>query len=305
MVAIGCLLYAGVSAVGGRSMEDRPRVVVSQQRLDITLQTFVEENGRLPTREERHAILDALINQEVLYTYALELGMQENPAVQRRLAQIAEFVASNPHEMESQSQRAAEALDLGLQHDDLVVRRILVDNARRLIRAVVLLQEPSPKLIEEYLQANRALFERPAQVRITHVDLNGFKWPDTEERARQLLARIRSDGIAPEEAAALGDEPLVPSSLPLMTELALSRNFDRDFAASVMHQPPGEWFGPVASRYGHHLVYVRERREAYVPPLAKIHDQVKERLMEKLADEWLVLRLHELRLAYNIVAPPG
>jgi parvulin-like peptidyl-prolyl isomerase len=305
MLAIGGLIYALTFAMGGSLFGEWPRVVVDKHRLDISLRTFVEENGRVPSKAERQAILDALLDQEILYTYALELGMDRQPAARRRLAQIAEFVAENPHESESEAQRAAEALDLGLQHGDLVVRRILIDSARRLIRAVVLLQAPKPEMVEEFLQANEKLFERPARVRITHVTLNGFKWPDTERRARALLRRIRSESIDPETAATLGDEPMVPPDLPLLTEQALSRKFGKDFAAAVMESPVGRWSGPLDSRYGHELAYVHEKSAARVPPLEEIYGKVKDRLMQKLADEWLALRLRELRSAYDIVLPPG
>jgi parvulin-like peptidyl-prolyl isomerase len=305
MLAIGGLIYVVTLAFGGSLFEGRPLVTVAKHRLEISLQTFVEENGRLPTKDERRAILDALVDQEVLYTYALELGMDQQPVVKRRLAQIAQFVADNPHEMESEAERAAEAQKLGLQDGDLVVRRVLIDSARRLIRAVALVQEPQPTLVKEFLRSNEKLFERPARARITHVSVNGFKWTDSERRACELLRRIRAESIDPKTAATLGDEPMVPSDLPLLSEQALSRKFGKDFAAAVMDSPVGHWVGPLDSRFGHELVYVHERSEARVPPLKEIYDKVRERLVQKLADEWLALRLQELRSAYNIVLPPG
>jgi hypothetical protein len=67
----------------------------------------------------------------------------------------------------------------------------------------------------EYLAANRDLFLRPARTRITHVAVDGFKWPrDAKERATALLDRLQRESIAPEAAPALGDEPFVPSALP-------------------------------------------------------------------------------------------
>lgn len=305
MLVIGGLVYAATFVLGGSPLEERPEVVVPKHGLDIALRAFAEENGRIPSKDEQRAILDALIDQEVLYAYALEHGMDKHPAAQRRLAQIAEFVAPNPHERQPVPQRAAQALELGLHHGDMVVRRILIDSARRLIRAVVLLHEPSADLAEEYLRANEELFERPVKSRITQVFVNGFKWPDTEERALELLRQIRAESIAPEMAETLGDDPMVAAHLPLLTEKSLSRRFDKDFASAVMDQPAGDWVGPLASRYGHHLVYVHERTEAHVPPLEEIQDRVKERLLQKLADEWLALRLQEIRLAYDIVTPPG
>ena len=50
------------------------------------------------------------------------------------------------------SERVGEAVDLGLHHGDLVVRRILIDAAKRLIRVAVLSREPTEAALEAYLR---------------------------------------------------------------------------------------------------------------------------------------------------------
>ena len=304
MVVIGSLAFAGAVVLGGRSFfEPRPRIVVPGHRLDEMVRAFAADNLRPPSRQEYDEMLDALVDEEVLYNYALILGMHEQDAARRRLAQIAEFVEANPHESASDTERAAAAVEMGLHHGDLVVRRILVDSARRLIRAVVLLQEPAPGLVEEYLAAHREEFVRAARSRISHVTVNGFKWPDTLARARHLQERIESGSLGVDAAVALGEQAFVNAHLPALTEQALAGKFGIDFASAVIAAPAGDWIGPVASRYGHHLVYVHERFEAYVPPLEEIHDRVEGALLHKLADEWLELRLKELRAEFEIIAP--
>lgn len=301
MLAIGGLMF-GLAAWRGGADQERPPIVIPAHRAEQVFRTFVTDNFRPPTPEERSAMLDALIDDEVLYRYALDLGMHEHTAARRRLAQIAEFVEANPH-AETEAERAEAALELGLHHGDLVVRRILVDSARRLIRAVVLLREPDPGLVAAFLAANAGEFTRPARSRVSHVAVNGFKWPDTEARARELLERIRAESLDFESALALADESLEPLRLPPLTEQALATRFGVDFAAAAIALPEGGWHGPIASRYGHHLVYVHERQEAYLPPLEEIRSDVVERLRQKLADEWLGLRLRELRAEYEIVLP--
>jgi parvulin-like peptidyl-prolyl isomerase len=73
----------------------------------------------------------------------------------------------------------------------------------------------------------------------------------------------------------------------------------------VMKLPAGRWSEPIPSRHGHHLVFVHERREAALPALAEVRDQVEQQLLERLADDWLRLRLQELRAEYEIVLPEG
>src|SRR5262245_34986370 len=194
MALIGAALFVGGLFWGGLAAPERPRIVISASRLDLARRTFVQDYGRPPEREEWAALVDSLIDQEVLYRYALRLRMHEEPAAQRRLAQIATFVDATPDRHRPEPELAAQAVKLGLHESDLVVRRILADGARRLIRAVVLTRQPLPEMVEDYLRANPDQFRRPAQIRITHVAVDGFKWPTgTKERAAELLDRLRSE----------------------------------------------------------------------------------------------------------------
>jgi parvulin-like peptidyl-prolyl isomerase len=303
MLALGGLVFGAVALASGTLLHRRPRLEIAASRIEQMARDFVDANGRRPGADEWRQILDAQIDDEVLLHYALALGMQDNSAAKARLAQIAEFVEANPHEQASPDQAAQIAMKLGLHEGDLIVRRILTDSARRLIRAVVLVQKPRPELVGPFFAANLAEYTRPAEVRISHVAINGFRWRDTEARARELLARIRRDRLDVPAALALADPSLVPLELPLTTERGLEAELGEDFAAAVMTLPVGRWSEPIASRYGHDLVLVHERRDAAVPPLAEIRDQVEHQLLDKLADDWLKLRLRELRAEFEIVVP--
>lgn len=303
MLVLGGALYGFGLVRGGLGPDERPRIVVPPHRLELMFEGFVADNYRPPTPEERERLIEDLIDEEVLYQYALVLGMHEHPAAQRRLALIAEFVEAQPHEAPSQAERAAAAMELGLHHGDLVVRRILVDSARRLIRGVVLLQQPDEASVREYFAAHGRELARPARVRLSHVAINGFKWPDSETRAREVLERIRAGSLRLDQALALGDETPVASRLPALSEQALETRFGHELARRAMDLPPGRWAGPIPSRYGHHLVWVHERFEPAVPSLEEVREWVEDRVRHELADRWLAKRLLELRQEFEIVVP--
>lgn len=302
MLVLGALLLALTELRGGALLPQKRRIEVPAHRLEQMVQEFVADTGRRPTRTEWQQMIDMQVDDEVLFQYALALGMHENSAAQARLAQIAEFVEANPHEA-TPSGKAAAAMDLGLHEGDLVVRRILVDSARRLIRGVVLLQEPTPEIVEQFYAAHAADFTRPALVRVSQIAVNGFVHPDSEERARRLLARIRAEKLGFEAALALADETPAPVHLALQTEQGLQAELGGDFAAAVMKLRPGSWSEPIPSDYGHHLVWVHELQEARALPLESVRDQVEQALLQKLADDWLRLRLRELRTEFEIVVP--
>ncbi len=302
MLALGVLLFGFTELWGGALLPRKKRIEIPAHRLEAMFKDFVADTGRSPTRSEWEQMIDMQVDDEVLYQYALALGMHENSAAQARLAQIADFVEANPHEA-TQAGKARAAMDLGLHEGDLVVRRILVDSARRLIRSVVLLQKPAPGIVEQFYAAHAAEFTRPALIRISQVAINGFAHPDAEERAHRLLARIRAEKLDLEAALALADETPAPVHLELLSEQGLRSELGGDFATAVMALRPGSWSEPIPSDYGYHLVWVHEYQEARVPPLESVRNQVEQALLQKLADDWLKLRLRELRADFEIVVP--
>jgi parvulin-like peptidyl-prolyl isomerase len=301
MLALGALLF-GITEKGGALLPRKRRIEIPAHRLEATFKDFVADTGRRPTRREWEQMVDMQVDDEVLFQYALALGMNENSAAQARLAQIADFVEANPHES-TQAGKAKAAMDLGLGEGDLLVRRILVDSARRLIRSVVLVQKPAPEIVEGFYAAHAAEFTRPARIRISQVAINGFVRPDAEEWARRLLARIRAEKLGLAAALALADETPAPVDLPLLTEQGLRSELGGNFATAVMRLSPGSWSEPIPSDYGYHLVWVHELEAARVLPLAAVRDEVEQELRQKLADDWLRLRLRELRTEFDIVVP--
>lgn len=305
MTALGTLLFLAIKLPGGGLIHRRPRIEIAAHRVAQMRNDFIDQNSRQPSPEEWQSILDAQIDDEVLFQYALALGMHENSAARTRLVQIAEFVEANPHESTSPDESAKIAMKLGLHEGDLIVRRILTDSARRLIRAVVLIATPKPELVERFYATNPERYILPARVAFVQVAANEFKWPDTAARAAEMLAKIREARLEPAAALALGDETVAPKTVSASTEQGLEAEFGRDFAQAVMQLPVGAWSEPIASRYGHHLVFVQAREEARMPPLDAIRAQVEQQLKEKLADDWLKLRLRELRAEFEIVLPEG
>jgi parvulin-like peptidyl-prolyl isomerase len=53
------------------------------------------------------------------------------------------------------------------------------------------------------------------------------------------------------------------------------KQFGEKFAAKLGELSPKQWQGPVESGYGVHLVWISERTEGRVPPLAEVRDAVR------------------------------
>ena len=296
---LGALLYVIVSPHGPA----RPavRLVIPASRLESTLQEYARLTGRPLTPEERQRVFRAVVDQEILYAYALRLGLDKEPVVERRLAQVATFVAENPHESKSTKELADEALLLGLNDGDLVVRRMLIDGARRLIRAAVLVHEPEDAVLEAYLRQHPEEFQLPVRTRLSHVLVDArLHGEQTAQEAQTLLARLQADAARPEQAAAYGDAGFVAANLPALPDMELERRFGYRFVQQLSGLSVGAWEGPLPSRYGLHLVFVQERTPARVAALDEVRNDVRARVRSMLADTWLTTRLAQLRAEFRV-----
>lgn len=287
----GALLYAlSLVADGGwagdrgaeTGAETEAQVVsVSSARLAQARDVFLSKNHRAPDEEEEAAMVRHLVDQELLFRHALDLGMDRQEPVRRRLAQIASFVSETPDATrglagDDLEARAEEALRLGLHRDDVVVRRILVDSARRLIRGAVLTREPSAEALREHLARHPGRYQVPETI--------ALDWRRDETDC----------GTSGRDAF---------DSLPALTPSDLERRFGRGFVAALDATRIGAWQGPLASRNGAIHVRVTAHRPEREASLEEVRDQVRREVKEQLADRWLEARLGQLRAGARIELP--
>ena len=314
MLVLGVLLYLITIAwndghlddrlLDNRQQHDRTVLTIPQSRLAGMVDVFREDQGRSPDAAELGLLADTLIDQEVLFRYAIDLDMQQDPVVKRRLAQIAQFVNENPHESLSQEQSSQQAIELGLHKSDVIVRRILADGARRLIRAVVLSAQPSDQILEAYRLEHAKQFMSLPKTRITQVLINALAHDGlSKSHAIKIKNQIEKQQLNPEDAIALGDSAFVPGELPLLSDKDLNRHFGSRFVTALNVSPTNVWLEPLPSRYGHHIVYIHQRVATYLPPLSEIKTNVLQSYRHDVADKWLAFRLQQLRAQYDIVMP--
>ncbi len=320
---LGSLTYLGWSWAGGgpadwQQVEAPQRVEVPMYRVAAAVKELERTLARRATRDEVRRVAAIVADEEVLLAYALDLQLDRQPVVEQRLARIAQFVETDPHfskvkygsdkteQFRSFSALANAAREIGLHRQDLVARRVLMDSAKRLIRAAALVQEPREQMLADYLSAHPEQFTRPGETRITqlHVGTKGDGGTLRSE-AQALLQRLQSEGVGPEQVGDLVQGSVLPRTLPLLPDREIARYFGGGFTQALAGLPVGSWQGPVDSPYGLHLVYVQERTPARVPDLSEIRVDVAARTRQKLADDWLAFRLAQLREKYEVVMPRG
>ncbi|MBU3030179.1 peptidyl-prolyl cis-trans isomerase [Paracoccus marinaquae] len=210
----------------------------------------------------------------------------------RRLADQFEGTwnrAPSPQEMTDLMQAWAleeaqvrEAIALGLDRGDPVIRQRLSLKMQFLSESGAALLAADEATLQAYLEANPDKFARPAQAAFEQVLL-----PAQAEAARTGIAALE-DGADPADFAG---PSLLPSRIPLTAAPTIDQMFGPGFHDALAGLSLSGWQGPIQGSYGRHLVRISERREGILPPLADIRARVEA--------EWRADRAAEARAKLN------
>jgi hypothetical protein len=165
-----------------------------------------------------------------------------------------------------------EALALGLDLDDEIVRRRLVQKFEFLQTDLAMPDVPTDAQLVDWFAHQQQRYRLPARVSLAHVYFS----PDREgedaarQRAERALSALRSSNGP--SGASLGDAFPGPTEV---AELALpeARKLfgDSELTRRLFELTPGQWSGPWRSGYGWHLVRVT----AHISEEARRLDQVR------------------------------
>jgi hypothetical protein len=217
--------------------DDEPsRISITQGEIESIAVGFGRTWRRPPTREELDALIRERVRDEVYYREAVALGMdRDDLIIRRRLRQKMEFVT-----------------------DDLAAHA-----------------EPTDEDLSAYLAAHADAFRVERRFTFAHVYLNPeTRRDDLAGDAAELLAQLTRDG-AKVDTSALGDRFLLDYRFESLPAGEVAKLFGEPFAAKLGTIPPGVWHGPLESGYGAHLVFVSDRTEGRAPALAEVHDAVR------------------------------
>ena len=234
------LLGAAIFAVYGfvtRHRTDKPgEIVVTQGTLENIITGFTRTWQRPPTEEELRGQIREYIREEAAYREALAMGLdRDDTIVRRRLRQKLEFLS-----------------------DDLATR-----------------VEPTDADLQSFLRTHPGLFQSEPRFTFRHVYLNpqqhGANRAADEAR---LLAELQRGG-ANADLSSLGDPFLLAPSFQNVSLAEVKQVFGDQFASALAALPTSHWQGPVASGYGAHFVFLSQRTEGSLPALPEIRDQVR------------------------------
>ena len=192
-----------------------------------------------------------------------------------------------------------EAVAMGLDEGDIVVRRRLVQKVEFLFKDLSAVTEPTEDDLRNYYAKNRTKYEMPPQVTFSQVyfsiDSRGV------DGAKQAAQALTKEGHDPSKASTLGDASMLsPECVQCSTREIINR-LGTDFVKAVENLEPGSWYGPIRSTYGFHAVYIYARQEAILPKLDNIIDRVRNDWMFENQEENARRVYGEIRSRYRVL----
>lgn len=167
-----------------------------------------------------------------------------------------------------------EALAMGLDRDDTIIRRRMKQKMEFLSEDLVDQPEPDDQTLAGYLQENGEAFYIEGQTAFRQIYFNTQKrGAEAEKEARQVLETLQK-GDPNVDNDDLGDPSLLPSQLALTRNSQIARIFGKAFVQHLETISTGVWSGPLASTYGLHLVRVSEQVDGRLPDLAEVRSEV-------------------------------
>lgn len=235
------------------------RIVVTEARVAQLVEGFEAVWRRPPTAAERDGLVADFIREEIYVREALALGLDRDDAViRRRLRQKMEFLAGS----------AAEGL------------------------------EPTEAELRAHHATHAERFSTPARVAFEQVFLG-------EAPASDVVATVRAALARGEDPATLGARTLLPSALEPSPVNVVDGTFGRGVFERVAALAPGRWEGPITSAFGRHLVRVVEREPARRLPFEAVRDEVAADWRRGRAEELAEQHYERLRARYTVVRREG
>ena len=162
-----------------------------------------------------------------------------------------------------------EALALGLDRNDAVVRRRMRLKMEFLMDSSANLLDPVTGELEAYFAANEGFYRLEPRLAFEQVYLGENTSP---EMIADALNVLRSNSAT--DPLALGERSLLPAQLGLSSADVVFGVFGKGFFEQLAQLRPRVWTGPVRSTYGVHLVRILDSLPGRTPRLEEVRKEV-------------------------------
>jgi hypothetical protein len=261
---LGAALFALLVKISPTGEQERGKIVVTAGQIDRLAEVWRRTWLREPTAAELEQMIDDFITEEIYYREALALGLDENDTViRRRLKQKMEFLA-----------------------DDLSP-----------------VASPTEEALQELLAESADAYLLPARYSLVQIYFSVDRRGDAAARDAIAL-RERLNGEETVAIDAFGDPISLPRDLTDTGADDVARLFGREFVEQIDDCPVQEWCGPIGSGFGLHLVWIDARIPARPPEFEEIENRLRQDWEIRERDRRRQALIDAMRQRYQITVEP-
>ena len=245
--------------------EASKQIALSLDELNQLALSFQAQWRRLPTPEELSQLVDEKVREEILYREALAMGLdKEDSIVKRRMAQKMQFLAE----------------DVAAAH------------------------EPSTDELKAWYAKHSDGFALSTRVSFRHAYFSpDRRGPRTRDDAASALGKLAGQPEDSPLAASLADAFMFQDYYGDRTSEQLAREFGPRFAQAVTKLTPGSWQGPIESGYGWHLVFVDSLVPGRIPDFEESLPDVETAWLTDQKEQAWRKTYDEMRAKYTVLLP--
>lgn len=190
-----------------------------------------------------------------------------------------------------------EALRMGLDRDDVIIRRRLAQKLTFLTEDIATATQPTQAALRAHYEANLPRYVSRERVSFQHRYFSAERHADAEARARDAVAALNA-GRGPSYQP---DPFMLQADFAKRTDNEVSALFGNQFAAHLFALDVDVWDGPVRSAYGWHAVHVSAREPARQLDLAEVAERVARDLAQSQREAANRQYYEALRARYEVV----
>jgi len=264
---LGVVLFAGYGYYqrGRGGVESSKQIALSLDDLRTMDMYFQSQWHRQPTPQEFQAMVEDKVREEVLYR---------------------------------------EALAMGLDKDDTIVKRRMAQKMQFLAEDVAAAHEPSTAELKAWFEKNNKKFALPSRYSFRHIYFSPDKrGPNARADAAKALPTIAGQPENSVLSLSLGDRFMFQDYYGDRAPDAIAKEFGPQFAVALEKLKPGSWQGPIESGYGWHLVYIDTVIPGRIPAFEEMEPDIKTAwLAEQKQIAWQKA-YKEMRDKYTLLLP--
>lgn len=254
---LGGLIFGYYSLVNSES-ESENTIVIDDAEYDYLLSLWKNQWKRDPNEEDIKAFIDQYLRQEVFYKEALALGLDHNDIiVKRRLAQKMEAVSNDLNAM---------------------------------------LKPPTSADLKDFYMANDSLFRLPTSYTFQQVLFTNQEPNWQQDLVTTHTALIEGKGIPTSRVLKLSisnDWKDIPIN-------EINQSFGGEFASKLDSLPLNQWVGPISSGFGKHLVFISEKNDSQLADFERIKSYVEKEFEYQTELEMQEQVFHDLLEKYPV-----